>query len=79
MKFEVMEWKMENKGKTFVHKVSFIVSDTVKDLHQISLDYCITCLDNNTAKTFNEVRSAIDDVMDIRPSFKIMQQLRDSL
>jgi len=79
MKFEVMEWKMEFKGKTFVHKVSATVTDTVQNLKQLALDYEVSCLDNNTKKVFSEVRSAMDNVMDIRPSFKIMQQIRENL
>lgn len=74
-----MEWKMEFKGKTFVHKVSATVTDTVVDLKQIAIDYEVSCLDNSTKKQFSEIRSAFDGVMDLRPSFKIMQQIRESL
>jgi hypothetical protein len=79
MKFEVMEWKMDAKGKTFTHKVSATVTDTVKDLKQLALDYEVTCLDTGQKKVFSEVRSAIDNIMDLRPSFKVMQQIRESL
>jgi len=82
VKFEVLSWKKDFKGKTFLHLV-FAEPDIAlgedKSIDACMLNYVVKCLDTGEQTTSQERRNLVKDVLDLKPSWSTLNELRERL
>jgi hypothetical protein len=79
---EVLEWKKDFKGKTFIHSVTATVDEAIgdnKELDGVMLNYIVKCLDTGANTTQQERRSLMNGKIDLKPSWSTLNSMRESL